>query len=323
MSIRSQLPTPHPFFPRVSALLAIVLWCANCGGSTADEPIEDQHDHGVNHDENHDAHDMSESDDTCGEHGEWHEDHCHCDEGYVASKDGRACLEEDPDVVADMGGEQDMPGDPDMGHEEDMGQDLGGQDQGMEEPPSFAFEPTVQRGAVDTAEDGSHIWLLEAEDGDTILRLELYEAYGAPSQPGTVMLEAIETNYATCGTCVIVQTGCAAHGDHFHCQRTFMPEAQGSVSIESLGTSAGSTLSGSLDDVMFREVTIAQDYETTPVVDGQRKHLSTWAFEATLEDLGGGEEPECGGHGHLHGDSCHCDAGYKIDPMDSTNCIPG
>ncbi len=31
---------------------------------------------------------------------------------------------------------------------------------------------------------------------------------------------------------------------------------------------------------------------------------------------------ECGGHGHLHGTKCHCDAGYKQDPNNEGNCIP-
>jgi hypothetical protein len=31
---------------------------------------------------------------------------------------------------------------------------------------------------------------------------------------------------------------------------------------------------------------------------------------------------ECGGHGHLHGTSCHCDTGYKQDPLDEGMCIP-
>lgn len=329
MSIRFQLPTPHPFFPRAIALFTIAVLSANCGGSSDDEPIEDAHDQGANHEANHDNHanhDMGDGgDESCGGHGEWHGDHCHCDEGYIASEDELTCVDDEPDPDVDMGGAPDMPGDPDMGGEEDMGQDLGDQDQGTEEPPALMFEPTVQRGAVGAGEDGAHLWLLEAEDGATILRLELYEAYGAPTQPGSVTLAPIETNYATCGTCIIVQTGCSAHGDHFHCQRTFMPEAQGSVSIESIGTSVGSTLSGSLDDIMLREVTIAENYETTPVASGQRHYLSSWAFDTTLEALdgGGGEEPECGGHGHLHGDQCHCDAGYKVDPQNPANCIPG
>jgi len=30
---------------------------------------------------------------------------------------------------------------------------------------------------------------------------------------------------------------------------------------------------------------------------------------------------ECGGHGHLHGTQCHCDAGYQQDPDDPGMCI--
>lgn len=30
---------------------------------------------------------------------------------------------------------------------------------------------------------------------------------------------------------------------------------------------------------------------------------------------------ECGGHGHLEGDECHCDEGYIQDPDDPTTCI--
>ncbi len=32
-------------------------------------------------------------------------------------------------------------------------------------------------------------------------------------------------------------------------------------------------------------------------------------------------EDECGGHGHLHDNECHCDEGYVVDPDNSKNCI--
>jgi hypothetical protein len=51
--------------------------------------------------------------------------------------------------------------------------------------------------------------------------------------------------------------------------------------------------------------------------------LDAWTFDATLEAFGGGEpEAECGGHGQLHGDHCHCDPGYRLDPQNPRNCIP-
>ena len=30
---------------------------------------------------------------------------------------------------------------------------------------------------------------------------------------------------------------------------------------------------------------------------------------------------ECGGHGHVHDNMCHCDDGYKVDPEDPLNCV--
>ena len=196
------------------------------------------------------------------------------------------------------------------------------EDAGPDEPSMLAFDPPLERGSVGTGEGGDHLWLLEAVQEGTILRLELYEAYGAPTQPGSVTLNAMETNYATCGTCIILQTGCEAHGDHLHCDATFMPEAGGTVNIDEIGTSVGSSLTGSLEGITFREVSIAQDYETSDVAGGQRLLLSPYNFDVTLEALGGSEPTEeCGGHGHLHGSHCHCAPGYQVDPQDPANCI--
>ena len=33
-------------------------------------------------------------------------------------------------------------------------------------------------------------------------------------------------------------------------------------------------------------------------------------------------DAECSGHGHLHGDECHCDDGFKKDPSDAMKCVP-
>ena len=322
----TQAPTPHPFLTNAIALVALAVLASGCGNTSSDEMTDDNnhdnhanHNNHDNHSENHDNHadnhaDNNDSEDACGEHGEMHDEHCHCDEGYT-EVDG-TCVEDVPVVDMDMGmGDEDMS--PDQGGEEDMGQD-----QGPDEPSMLAFDPPLERGSVGTGEGGDHLWLLEAVQEGTILRLELYEAYGAPTQPGSVTLNAMETNYATCGTCIILQTGCEAHGDHLHCDATFMPEAGGTVNIDEIGTSVGSSLTGSLEGITFREVSIAQDYETSDVAGGQRLLLSPYNFDVTLEALGGSEPTEeCGGHGHLHGSHCHCDPGYQVDPQDPANCI--
>lgn len=169
--------------------------------------------------------------------------------------------------------------------------------------------------------DGNRAWVLRATDGRSQLSIELYEAYGSATEAGTVALTETEGNYATCGTCIVLQTGCEAHGSHFHCDATFMPRAEGNLRIDALGAGPGERLAGELQQVVFREVTIAEDYTTSPVSEGELLELNSWSFDAVLEAP---EEPgpECSGHGHQHGSACHCDPGYRNDPEDPTRCIP-
>ena len=56
------------------------------------------------------------------------------------------------------------------------------------------------------------------------------------------------------------------------------------------------------------------------VENGETMSLRSWSFDVQLEDLNTDNE-ECGGHGLLHNDHCHCDSGYQVDPNDSSQCI--
>lgn len=190
----------------------------------------------------------------------------------------------------------------------------------MRTPTPLAFDADNAQARTQLT-DGNRSWVLRASDGSTQIAIELYEAYGAPTEPGTVALTEGETSYATCGTCVVLQTGCEAHGDHFHCDATFMPQAQGQLRIDTLGTSPDERLAGELQNIVFQQVSIAEDYATTPVADGELLRLDAWAFDAELEGRPR-PEPECSGHGHQHGPECHCDPGYRTDPEDPTRCIP-
>lgn len=245
----------------------------------------------------------------CNGNGELHDDHCHCDPGFVTSADELSCL-----PAPDAG-----TSDNDAGVNPDAGSsDAGSSDAGV---GGFSFEPSQTRGATGAGASGKLMWLLEASDGDTLLALEIYEEFGGPISPGLVDLTAPETNYATCGTCLLLRTGCTAHGDHFDCERTFMPRAEGQVRFDALGTNSGERLTGEFLSVVFQQVTIGSNFETQPVADGDILYLDPWTFDVQLEALGGAE-PECGGHGHLHGGECHCDSGYRLDPSDPTNCVP-
>jgi hypothetical protein len=50
--------------------------------------------------------------------------------------------------------------------------------------------------------------------------------------------------------------------------------------------------------------------------------LFALAFASSCGDDQADADPECGGHGELHDDERHCDSGYRVDPEDSTQCIP-
>ena len=224
-------------FPRTSALLAMLtLFFSGCGDVTDNTAEVD-----------------------CGDHGQLHGDHCHCDDGYTLSDDGSSC--EQSQVDATTG------------------------DSNSDQIVDLTFSPTSSQGSVGEAQDGSKVWLFEAVDGGTILRIELYAGYGAPTSPGIVDITANETDYATCGTCIMLRTGCVAHNDHYDCTGTFMPKAEGEMHIDAIGAAAGDNLTAELKDLVFQEVTIGQNYSTTPVADGDQLHLEAWSFDVQLEAL--------------------------------------
>ena len=235
---------------------------------------------------------------VCGGNGEMHGDHCHCNSGYELTEDETSCVQ--------------AP-EPRPNNE---------QNPSNQTSDSLDFNPSNPRGATTTAEDGTRVWLVEAIDGATALTIELYEAYGGPTTAGVVEMIQQETSYATCGTCLILRTGCVAHNDHMDCQKSFMPRAEGQMEIQTLGMSPGQRLSGSLSDLVFQEVTIGSRGQTNPVTGGELFELNSWPFNVRLEALNG-PEAACSGHGQLHGDHCDCDPGYRRDPQDPMRCIPG
>jgi len=224
----------------------------------------------------------------CGEHGEMDDDHghCHCDEGYELSEDGDTCVE--------GGGLGKEP--PTTTLPTDTGSGTGGTpstDTGLAPtdtavpttdtaPMGDPFDPTSTEASLHELSDGSQAWLLLAKDGKTWLSIENYEAYGGATGPETRSIDAVDTSYATCGMCLLLQTGCEPHGDHAHCEVTYMPEPGGVVVTDALGGAAGETWSGSLEAVRFVEVTIGFNNNTTVVKGGDSFYLADWAFSTVL-----------------------------------------
>ena len=132
---------------------------------------------------------------------------------------------------------------------------------------------------------GDAIWLYNGSTGTTgpfeSLHVEIWESYGAPMVPGTYTLDAAETSYDTCGVCFILSSDCDMSSQQTSCDKTYMPYAGSTYTINSLGDGVGDTFSITLDDVAFREVTIDDNWVATDVPNG-----STWCVadgEATSE----------------------------------------
>lgn len=202
----------------------------------------------------------------CDGHGEWFEDHghCHCDDGYQLVDEGMGC------APSESGEDED---DHDHDHDHDDGDD--GDD-------ATAFSPDSVEGQVYTGDQTA--WLLVAKEGETWLSIENYPSYGGASGPETRTLDATDVNYATCGVCVMVQTGCEPHGDHAHCDATFMPEPGGEVAFTALGSRPGDSWAGSLSGVRFVEVEIDGELQTTPASGGGSFVMADWSFELVLEE---------------------------------------
>ena len=179
-----------------------------------------------------------------------HGEHCHCDDGYALSGDGVSCETESNANNVDTSN-------------------------------GFAFDPQ-QVQALTGTENNTQMWILEAIEDDVQLSLEIYESFGGLSSPGSAVIDENETNYATCGNCIVLQTGCSLHGDHYHCERTFMPKSGGEIHIDQIGRSAGEAFIGELLGIEFQEVSIAQDYQTNAISDGDMFTLNPWSFETEL-----------------------------------------
>ena len=146
-----------------------------------------------------------------------------------------------------------------------------------------AFEPDSVEALY--YEGDNPVWVLTAKEGETWLYLENYPSFGGASGAETRTIDDTEASYATCGVCILLKTGCQQHGDHGHCETTYMPEIGASVTFDELGDEVGSSWTGSLSPIRFIEVSIdSASYETTPVSDGDTIDLDAWDFDVVLEE---------------------------------------
>lgn len=192
-----------------------------------------------------------DEDDGCGPNASFNADHghCDCDDGF--EKQGTACLPVDDD--------------------ED--------EQDPAEVAAIDLSAAEITGQSATDDSGNAVYIVQAVAGDVVVRIEGYVGAGAPSTAASITLAGDELNYATCSVCVLAQTGCAAHDDHFHCEETLMATG-GVVELDALDPAA--SIAGHLHDVQLVPVTIADDYQSTPVDGGQPHSIAHWEFATTL-----------------------------------------
>jgi len=127
-------------------------------------------------------------------------------------------------------------------------------------------------------------WVFEGQDGvaapNNRVDVENWVAFGGHDVPGTYAITAAETDYSTCGFCLVIHQDCTGTST---CAKTFMPTGQGAFTLGALGTTDGAHFAGSLEGVVMQEVTIAKDtLVTTPVPDGETWCLDGWSWDGTV-----------------------------------------
>jgi hypothetical protein len=168
----------------------------------------------------------------------------------------------------------------------------------------------MEQGQYATTHGGGEVWRYGARSGAFVVDLESYTEYGGPAAPGSYTLRAEDSSYASCAFCLVLRRGSERYMPVFAAGKT--------VTFSAMGKRAGERFTGTVNQALeFREVTInTQTFATTDVPNGKRLSVAGFTFDVALQP------PECGGHGHLHGSTCHCDPGYRLDPTNPRNCVP-
>ena len=106
------------------------------------------------------------------------------------------------------------------------------------------------------------------------IRIESWSEYGGPTELGVYEVEAV--NYADCGLCLLMAADCI---DEDNCNTYYYADT-GSLEITTAELSENGAIEATLTDVVFREVTIDNNYNSTLVEDGK-----TWCVDGTYAGI--------------------------------------
>jgi hypothetical protein len=116
------------------------------------------------------------------------------------------------------------------------------------------------------------------QDPTDELAVEIWEAAGGPTEPGTYTIT--DAGYDVCSLCVAVFAGCDENG----CGKAFLAV---SGELEIYGTGGpGDWFAGALSNVELIEVTIdPETWASTPVPDGQTWCIELFPFAAEITEV--------------------------------------
>ena len=107
--------------------------------------------------------------------------------------------------------------------------------------------------------------------------VEMIGQSGGPRAVGTYEIDGTK-NYKNCVLCVLVATGC----EQQPCDTQYYATS-GTVTIDEYATREGQRAAVTLTNVQLVEVTIAQDYTSTPVPNGEQLCLSSASISGAVE----------------------------------------
>ena len=122
----------------------------------------------------------------------------------------------------------------------------------------------------DLEEGGEEGWIVTAENWDLSsgLMIESWSEFDGPTEAGVYDLAG--TNYEDCALCLLI----CYQFDGERCESFFYAD-EGTVEIERIDVSEGGEVELSLSGVVFKEVTINNNYVSTPVEGGE-----TWCVDS-------------------------------------------
>lgn len=149
----------------------------------------------------------------------------------------------------------------------DAGPDLTGCDR-------IGFTGVEQNASRDTATDTTYF-----NDKSTTsmpfdgLQISFFHFMGGMEAPGNFTFTG--ENYADCANCAMMFTGCTSNG----CSTKFLAES-GTLNLTTMN---GSQIGGTLTDMRFTEITIDQNYVSTPVPGGETWCVPSYSFNTPVQ----------------------------------------